>query len=285
MRPMLCVTVVVALLVLPNLGASQGTGSLTGYALLRGGGSVPGVAVTVTAAGLRRTAVTGVGGEFTIEGLAPGVYRVQGDLAGFRTAVVENVTVAAGRTAEVNLQMRLGILGHVDYATPSGGMRRALMMADIVAHLRIVASLGAGLLGPDEILLATQHAATVLAVVKSPASIAAGDRIQFWQHMAGEWREGGRLIVGPEPVYSVGQEFVAFLKDDPQWGRGELMGPHLMFAVKNDTVAWVRQPTEGFRDGMNVSAFLAALRQLLTEGTAPHGRMPPNTALVCLERF
>lgn len=253
------------LLGLASLVASQsGLGSLAGRVVMRDGGAVPGVAVTITGVGLRRTTVTRADGRFLVEELPPGVYRIRGDLVGFRTSVVEAVKVAADRTAEADLVMRLGILGHVDYVLPAGGIRGALRAANIVAHVRVVASLGAALLGSDETLLATQHAATVLAVVKSTVpGLSSSDPIRFWQHSAGEWREDGRLIVGPEPPYATGQEFVAFLKEDPQWGRGEFAGPHLMFPVTDGAVSWHGQPTDGLRQGMNVAEFLVTLRRLL----------------------
>ena len=185
----------------------------------------------------------------------------EGELVGFRVAVAENVVVAAGRGVQVDLTLRPGILSHIDYVMPEN-MTGALKAADVVVHLRIAASLGAGLLGPELGLLATQHAATVLAVVKGPAAgIVVGERVQFWQDMAGEWEEGGRRIVGSETPYSVGQEFVAFLRDEPQ-GRAEMLGPHFMFPVKAGAVYRLRWPDQDLQDGMTVSAFLAVLRQL-----------------------
>lgn len=53
-------------------------------------------------------------------------------------------------------------------------------------------------------------------------------------------------------MHSVGQEFVAFLQDEPQGGRAELLGPHFMFAVKEGVVHGLRQPSQDseqeFRD-------------------------------------
>jgi len=242
----------------------QKVGAIRGRAVLADSGLVPGVTVTVTAGRVRRTTITDAAGEFRIDDLPPGPYRVEGNLPGFRTAVIEAVPVVAGGTAPTTLVMRTDILGHVDYALPADGVPGALRAADVVVHLRILASLGPALLGPGKILLATQHAATVLQVVKCPPpGVAVGDRIQFWQHMAGEWREEGRLIVGPQAPYATGQEFVAFLKDDPQWGgRAELAGFHLMFPIRDGVVHGVREAADGLRDGMKVSDFLAVLERL-----------------------
>jgi hypothetical protein len=93
------------------------------------------------------------------------------------------------------------------------------------------------------------------------AGIVVGERVQFWQHMAGEWEEGGRRIIGPETPYSVGEEFVAFLRAGPH-GREEMLGPHFMFPVKAGAVYRLRWPDQDLQDGMPVSAFLALLRQL-----------------------
>src|SRR5215204_5860141 len=169
----IAITVALALLGLGN-STGQENGSVSGRAVLRDGSLARGVTVTATAGSVRRRVVTGVSGDFRLDSLPPDSYRIEGDLEGFRTAV-EAITVSAGAEAEVTLVMRLGISGDIDYVLPADGLRGALRAADVVVHLRIITSLGSGLLGPDETLLATQHAATVLRVIKGPQpSVAAG---------------------------------------------------------------------------------------------------------------
>jgi hypothetical protein len=251
----------------PAAAHQAGTGSIAGRAVARDGGAAPGVNVTVTGVGVRRTTVTDAKGRFAVDALPPGVYQLLAELAGFRRTVVAALKVEADRATDANPVMRPGILGDVLYVAPRNGIRGALLAADIVVHLRVVKSLRTGLLGPDQIILATEHAVTILGVVKSPATgLSPGDSFTFWQHMAGEWQEeNGHQVRGPEQPYRAGQEFVAFLQDDPQWGRSELAGPQLMFAVEDGVVSWRRPEEAGLRNGMAIDAFLARLRELLQE--------------------
>jgi len=87
-----------------NAGAIVGTVTDETRALL------PGVTVTVTGPTLMGSAiaVTDVAGSYRIPAVPPGEYRVNFELAGFRTLVREGISIATGFTATVNVEMAIG---------------------------------------------------------------------------------------------------------------------------------------------------------------------------------
>jgi hypothetical protein len=87
-----------------QLGAIQGTIIDQTKALL------PGVTVTVTNlnTGITRTATTNEAGVYRVPSLDPGVYKVQAQLQGFRSAVQSDLTLSVGATLGVNFTMNAG---------------------------------------------------------------------------------------------------------------------------------------------------------------------------------
>jgi hypothetical protein len=258
----LVLALAIACLHLPAAPAAQGgSGSVRGRVITREGAAIPGATITLAQADVRRSVVTRVDGRFLVEGLPPGTYQLRGETAGFRTALIENVNVTSNGTVDATVVMQLGILQHVDYVLPENGLRGALESADLVAHIRITGQLETSLLGRDRNVLATEHAATVVQMVKGPG-LSPGAAIRFWQDSAGRWSENGRVITGTETPYAPGQELIAFLKDDGQGGLGEVAGRHLMLIVRDGSVS-----VQG-RDGrlsrqMTVADLLASLRNML----------------------
>ena len=66
---------------------------------------IPGASI-----GGNQEAVTDARGTFQFIRLVPGVYTVKADLAGFRSAVQENIVVNADATARVDLKLEIGTL-------------------------------------------------------------------------------------------------------------------------------------------------------------------------------
>ena len=91
-------------------GAQVGAGALTGNVSDQAGATVPGATVTVTSAGISRshTSVTRTDGRYSVQGLAPGSYRVRVELSGFRPLTREGVRLATGETVRLDLQLEVG---------------------------------------------------------------------------------------------------------------------------------------------------------------------------------
>jgi protocatechuate 3,4-dioxygenase beta subunit len=84
--------------------------SLAGTVTDMSGAVIPGatVAVTDTAANAVHTARTDQSGQYHVDGLAPGTYRVDARSPGFRTETLAVVTVAAYRQNVANLSLAVG---------------------------------------------------------------------------------------------------------------------------------------------------------------------------------
>src|SRR5690242_6214222 len=80
--------------------AQVAAGAITGIVEDQAGATVPGATVTLTdtATSVRRVVVTTDGGVYTANSLAPGVYRLDVELLGFRPIRREGVRVATGET-------------------------------------------------------------------------------------------------------------------------------------------------------------------------------------------
>jgi len=97
-----------ALLLLPGLAFAQQEGSITGKVLDPDGLALPGASVVVTApaTGYSRTYTTAANGEFTIQNLQPGTYKVDITMSGFGSAS-RDVRLTAGSTIVLDLKLRL----------------------------------------------------------------------------------------------------------------------------------------------------------------------------------
>lgn len=111
MRIRLSVTVLIAILLAaggPLWADGSQTGSVGGVVKSPDAGPLPGVLVNVTGVGnnLRRTAVTGNDGSYTLPLLPIGDYKVEVTLSGFET-VTSKVSVYTGRNTQFDVSMKL----------------------------------------------------------------------------------------------------------------------------------------------------------------------------------
>jgi len=102
--------------------------ALSGFALAQGGltavrgvvrdstgAVIPGVEVTVTDAGtgVSRTVISNEVGVYLASQLQPGVYNVRAELSGFKTRVMNNVTLPVNETITMNVELEVGSLTDV----------------------------------------------------------------------------------------------------------------------------------------------------------------------------
>jgi hypothetical protein len=109
------VSVIVAIVTLavPALTFGQTErGTITGVVLDSTKAAVPGVVVKVinTATNAATTVISSVSGSYSAANLPPGTYRIEATLEGFRTSIVEGVTLAAATTARIDVTLNLGAM-------------------------------------------------------------------------------------------------------------------------------------------------------------------------------
>ncbi len=97
---------VLAALLLPLTARAQGTGAIAGTVKDSSGGAIPGAAIRVVNEGTSTAteAVSGDGGVYRVEGLAPGRYRVEAVLDGFETAIAQ-VVLTEGQASTTDLTL------------------------------------------------------------------------------------------------------------------------------------------------------------------------------------
>lgn len=129
------VVAVLTVLVSTNLvradGAVTAPGSLSGVVSTHGTG-LPGVAVSAvpTAGGSAAQVVSGEHGVFRIASLAPGSYDLVAELEGFRPATIAGVTLSAGESRRVDIELDVAVFG--DNVAVIGQMpQEALAAAEI----------------------------------------------------------------------------------------------------------------------------------------------------------
>jgi len=88
--------------------AQETTGSIRGRVVDAQGLAVPGVTVTATGVQGVKTTVTDADGRFSLPFLTPGVYRVRGELQGFKAVEQGNVTVSLGQAIDLPIKMEIG---------------------------------------------------------------------------------------------------------------------------------------------------------------------------------
>jgi carboxypeptidase family protein len=90
-------------------GGASTTGSINGKVADSSGAVLPGVTVTAASPSLMgvQTAVTDTGGNYRFPALPPGTYTVTFELPGFNTLKRENIQIAMGFTATVNIEMQV----------------------------------------------------------------------------------------------------------------------------------------------------------------------------------
>ena len=100
----------------PTPARAQGTsGEITGRVLDSRGDPVPGASVTARNQGtaLTRTVVSGPQGDYLVTLLPPGTYSVTVELAGFKSAVRENIELNVGSRLTLDLSLEVGNVSEV----------------------------------------------------------------------------------------------------------------------------------------------------------------------------
>jgi hypothetical protein len=95
-----------------DLLAQAAVGALVGNVHDESGGAVPGATITATEVrtNISRTALTNETGNYNFTNLTSGVYRVEGELVGFRKFTRENVEVNVNTTVRVDIRLTVGEL-------------------------------------------------------------------------------------------------------------------------------------------------------------------------------
>ena len=105
--------VVLGILFAPAHAAAQvAVGTLLGNVTDESGAAVPGATITATEVrtNISRTTVSNEAGRYTFTNTSPGVYRVEGELVGFRKFTRENVEVSVNTTVRVDIALSVGAL-------------------------------------------------------------------------------------------------------------------------------------------------------------------------------
>ena len=98
------------LLVIPTVAhASVTKGAIRGSTIDEGGLPIPGVLISITSENMMgvRQSETDDEGRFRFVEAAPGIYEVKAEMAGFATYRNTSVPVNIGRTATVNIEMKM----------------------------------------------------------------------------------------------------------------------------------------------------------------------------------
>jgi hypothetical protein len=92
--------------------AQVAVGTLLGNVTDESGGAVPGATITATETrtNISRTAVSNEAGRYTFTNTPPGVYRVEGELVGFKKFTRDNVEVSVNTTVRVDIALSVGEL-------------------------------------------------------------------------------------------------------------------------------------------------------------------------------
>jgi hypothetical protein len=107
------VLAVLGILCVPALAAAQvAVGTLLGNVTDESGAAVPGATITATETrtNISRTAVSNEAGRYTFTNTSPGIYRVAGELVGFKKFTRENVEVSVNTTVRVDVGLSVGAL-------------------------------------------------------------------------------------------------------------------------------------------------------------------------------
>ncbi|PYV12301.1 MAG: hypothetical protein DMG07_17360, partial [Acidobacteria bacterium] len=101
-----------------------------GRAVDSSGGIVPGAEIRVIqkSTGFVRNAVTNEKGNYEVPGLFPGTYRIEASLAGFKTAVVDDVPLQGAQRLEINVALEVGQISDSVVVT---SRRNLLDVADV----------------------------------------------------------------------------------------------------------------------------------------------------------
>ena len=94
----------------PGFSQTASTGALTGTTMDATRAVIPGVEITLAneATSESRSAVSNENGSYSFQLLAPGAYRLEAALSGFKTAVVSVIRISVTETTRVDVQLEVG---------------------------------------------------------------------------------------------------------------------------------------------------------------------------------
>jgi Carboxypeptidase regulatory-like domain/TonB dependent receptor len=130
------------LLTTAALTAQVGAGDITGIVKDEAGAGVPGATVTVTEVrtNRQRRVVSSLGGVYTAPSLAPGEYRVDVALTGFKPVRRAGIHLSTGEKARIDFDLAVGRLSEQVTVTADAPMLRAVTasLGTTVAHDQVV---------------------------------------------------------------------------------------------------------------------------------------------------
>ena len=112
---------------------AQGTAQINGIAKDQSGAVLPGVEVTATKTdtGIARNTVTNETGGFVLPNLAPGPYRLEAALPGFRTFVQTGIVLQVNANPVFNVVLEVGqVAEQVEVQATLRSWKRALSASD-----------------------------------------------------------------------------------------------------------------------------------------------------------
>ena len=191
-----CLGILMAVAAATAAHAQIGASALTGIVRDPRGAAVPGAAVTAVAAdtNLPRTAVTGPAGDYVIQGLAPGAYRLDVELRGFKPLTREGVRVATGETVRLDLALEVGGVNERVTVTSDAPLLRGESsgLGHVVDNRPVV---GLPLNGRSFIALAS----LVPGIALPPPPAAPFPRINGGRPRTNEYLFDGISVLQPEP--------------------------------------------------------------------------------------
>lgn len=251
-----------ALTVSPTAADAQQVGALTGIVTdAITPIALPGVKVTARRAGVAASAITDEAGRYVLDALPAGTYTVTAELAGFDTAVQDDVRVGAGTTTNTALALKPGCIDEVQLVDM--GFARAFQDASLIAHITILDSDTVEPCLEGRVCVCTEHTVAVTRVLKGTTPDVRSTTIRLLEELAGR-RRARPYMTGNRP-YARGEEYIAFLVSDPSGSRfHRVNGPLFMFRVRAGRVEFARTDAPGLSNGMSLEEFSRALRALVT---------------------
>jgi hypothetical protein len=244
--------------------AQVGSGQMTGRIKDADGGAVPGATVTVTniATGISRVSMSSSSGVYTVAGLAPGSYRLEVELSGFRPVRREGVPVETGTTLRVDVDLQVGSVSEVVTVTAAAPTLRATASLGTVVSDDTIEALP--LSGRSFITLTS----LVPGVALPPAS--QFPRINGGRPRTNEYLFDGISVLQPEP----GQVSYVPIVDSIQEFKIESNSPPAEFGRFNGGV--VNLTTKAGSNALRGTAFGFFRHEALNARNyfAPHGPKP-----------
>ena len=122
--------------------AQVAAGEMTGLVKDQAGAAVPGATVTVTDVNTnrRRVVTSSAEGVYTVPSLAPGDYRVDVELTGFRSVRRAGIHLATGEKARIDFDLAVGNISEQVTVTADAPMLRAVTasLGNVVEHEQVV---------------------------------------------------------------------------------------------------------------------------------------------------